>query len=270
MPILTGPQGIGKSTFLRILGQSWYSDSLQTFEGKEASEMIQGIWINEIGELSGFNRSETNAVKQFLSRTEDIYREPFGKRTKAYPRRCVFFGTTNDSEFLKDRTGNRRFWPVDVGIKPAKKSVWNLLPLEVDLVWAEAYLYWQLGETLYLTGEAEAAAKTEQEAHAESNAREGIILEFINRPVPKNWDKRTFNERRLYWSSEFERGTDETIERDRICAAEIFCECLGGDLKYMRRADAVEINSILASIQGWRRHTSRFGCYGHQKGFVKC
>jgi predicted P-loop ATPase len=71
--------------------------------------MIQGIWINEIGELSGFNRSETNAVKQFLSRSEDIYREPFGKRTKAYPRRCVFFGTTNDSEFLKDRTGSRRF-----------------------------------------------------------------------------------------------------------------------------------------------------------------
>lgn len=79
MPILAGPQGIGKSTSLRILGQSWYSDSLQTFEGKEASEMIKEIWINEIGELSGFNRSETNAVKQFLSKTVDIYREPFGK-----------------------------------------------------------------------------------------------------------------------------------------------------------------------------------------------
>jgi predicted P-loop ATPase len=146
---------------------------MQTFEGKEVSEMFQGIWINEIGELSGFNRSETNAVKQFLSKTEDIYREPFGKRTKVYPRRCVFFGTTNDSEFLKDRTGNRRFWKVDVGIKPALKSVWNTLHYEVDLIWVEAYLYWQLGEKMFLTDEAEVQIKLMQEAHAESNFRTG-------------------------------------------------------------------------------------------------
>ncbi|ELK38880.1 phage-like protein, partial [Brevibacillus agri BAB-2500] len=69
MPILAGPQGLGKSTFLRLLGRRWYSDSLQTFEGKEASEMIQGVWINEIGELTGMSKSEANAVKQFLSRT---------------------------------------------------------------------------------------------------------------------------------------------------------------------------------------------------------
>lgn len=272
MPILAGPQGIGKSTFLRILGLSFYSDSLQTFEGKEASEMIQGIWINEIGELSGFNRSETNAVKQFLSKTEDIYREPFGKRTKAYPRRCVLFGTTNDSEFLKDRTGNRRFWPVDVGIKPAIKNVWNNLSDEVDQIWAEAFLYWQLGEKLYLTDEAETQAKLEQEAHSESNAKEGIIREFVNRSIPINWDKRTLNERRLYWVTEYGNDNVETAERDRICAAEVWCECLGGDLKYMRRADALEINCILASLPGWKRLSAgyRFGsAYGHQRGFIK-
>ncbi|ERI92287.1 Virulence-associated protein E [Clostridiales bacterium oral taxon 876 str. F0540] len=271
MPILAGPQGIGKSTFLRILGQSWYSDSLQTFEGKEASEMLQGIWINEIGELSGFNRSETNAIKQFLSKNEDIYREPFGKRTKAYPRRCVFFGTTNDSEFLKDRTGNRRFWPVDVGLNPPVKSVWNNLAVEVDQIWAEAYLYWQLGEKLFLTDEAELQARLEQESHAESNAKEGIIREFANRPIPKNWDKRTLNERRLYWAADYENDNSETVERDRICAAEIWCECLGGDLKYMRRADSIEINSILEKLPGWKRHGSSFraGCYGTQKGYVK-
>ncbi|MBL4937613.1 virulence-associated protein E [Clostridium sp. YIM B02515] len=272
MPILAGPQGIGKSTFLRILGQSWYSDSLQTFEGKEASEMLQGIWINEIGELSGFNRSETNAIKQFLSKNEDIYREPFGKRTKAYPRRCVFFGTTNDSEFLKDRTGNRRFWPVDVGLKPAAKNVWNNLPLEADQIWAEAYLYWQLGEKLFLTDEAELQARLEQEAHSESNAKEGIIREFVNRPIPINWDKRTLNERRLYWAVEYENDNSETMERDRICSVEIWCECLGGDLKYMRRADSVEINSILEKLPGWKRLNTlyRFGsAYGHQRGFIK-
>ena len=271
MPIFAGPQGLGKSTFLRLLGRRWYSDSLQTFEGKEASEMIQGIWINELGELNGLSKSETNAVKQFLSRTEDIYREPFGRRTGCFPRRGVFFGTTNDAEFLKDRTGNRRFWPVDVGLQQPTKSVFKHLEDEVGQIWAEAFFYWQLGEPLYLTGEAEAEARQEQESHRESNAKEGIIREFVERPVPANWDKRTLGERRMYWSGEFERGTVETVPRDRICALEVWCECLGGDVKFMKRSDALEINSILASIPGWKRQgsTFRFGYCGIQRGFIK-
>lgn len=271
MPILAGPQGLGKSTFLRLLGRRWYSDSLQTFEGKEASEMIQGVWINEIGELTGMSKSEANAVKQFLSRTEDIYREPFGRRTSNYPRRCVFFGTTNDAEFLKDRTGNRRFWPVDVGQQPPTKSVFTQLEDEVPQIYAEAFVYWQLGEPLYLSGQAEAEAKEQQEIHRESSAKEGVIREFVERRVPVGWEKRSLSERRMYWTGEFGRGDVETVERDRICAAEVWCECLGGDLKYMKRSDALEINGILAMIPGWKRYGSsfRFGPYGQQKGFVK-
>jgi hypothetical protein len=146
MPIFTGPQGIGKSTFLSILGKEWFSDSLTSFEGKDAAELIQGTWINEVGELTAMTKQETSAVKQFLSKREDIYRAAYGRRTERYPRRCVFFGTSNDSEFLKDTTGNRRFWPVDVGAHLAKKSVWEDLPKEVDQIWAEAYTYWALGE----------------------------------------------------------------------------------------------------------------------------
>lgn len=274
MPIISGPQGIGKSTLLRLLGKRWYSDSLTTFEGKEASEMLQGTWINELGELNGLSKSETNSVKQFLSRTEDIYREPYGRRTGCYPRRCVFFGTTNDSEFLKDRTGNRRFWPIDVGLQPVTKDVFTELEEELDQIWAEAFTRWQLGEKLYLTGEVETESMVEQEAHRESNAKEGIIREFVERPVPLNWDKRTIGERRLYWSGEFGRetaNTGDTVERDRVCAAEIWCECLGGDLKFMKRNDSLEINGILANMKGWQRQNStfRYGCYGPQKGFVK-
>lgn len=143
MPIFTGPQGIGKSTFLRLLGKKWFSDSLQTFEGKEAAEMLQGTWINEIGELNGMTRSEVNQVKQHLSKTEDIYRVPYGRRTDVYPRRCVFFGTTNDAEFLRDNTGNRRFWPVDLGVVAPKKCIFSELAAEVDQVWAEARVRWE-------------------------------------------------------------------------------------------------------------------------------
>jgi len=271
MPILAGPQGLGKSTFLRLLGRKWYSDSLTTFEGKEASELIQGIWINEVGELNGFNKSENNAIKQFLSRTEDIYREPYGRRTKSYPRRGVFWGTTNDSEFLRDVTGNRRFWPVDVGVQQPTKSVFTQLEEEVPQIYAEAFRYWQAGEPLYLTGEAADIAKQQQEEHRERSAKEGVVREFLERPVPVGWEKRSMAERRIYWSGEFERHEGEKVARDRVCAAEIWCECLGGDLKHMKRFEAVEINNILASISGWRKHPStlRIGPYGHQKGFVR-
>ena len=80
VPVLIGPQGIGKTTFVATVGQEWYSDSLQNFEGKEAAEMIQGRWINELGELAGLTRAESNTVKNFLSRREDIFRQPYGRR----------------------------------------------------------------------------------------------------------------------------------------------------------------------------------------------
>jgi putative DNA primase/helicase len=275
MPILCGPQGIGKSTLLRLMGKRWYSDSLQTFEGKDAAEMLRGVWVNEVGELAGLSKAEINAVKQFLSRTEDIYREAYGRRTGVYPRRCVFFGTTNDTEFLKDRTGNRRFWPVNVGVSKPTKNVFEQLAGEVDQLWAEAFCYWQLGESLYLTGAVEEEAKQEQDLHKEVSIREGLIREFVERPVPVDWDKRTMGERKLYWSGEFSRDgaiTEETRERDRICAAEVWCECLGGEPKFMRQTDTREINTILENLPGWTKALNglRFGkTYGLQRGYIK-
>ncbi|HHW24356.1 MAG TPA: virulence-associated protein E [Clostridiales bacterium] len=271
MPILVGPQGIGKSTLLRTLGKRWFSDSLQVFEGREASEMLQGVWINEIGELAGFSKAEVSAIKQFLSRSEDIYREPYGRRTCVYPRRCVFFGTTNDSEFLRDRTGNRRFWPVDVWRQKPTKDIFRDLPGEVDQIWAEALMRWRIGEPLYLSGEAAEIALQEQESHKESNTKEGLIREFLERPIPLDWDKRTISERRMYWLDGFARESGETTKRTRVCALEIWVECFGGDPRNIKQADSREINSILESLPGWTRSTNgiRFGPYGFQRGFIR-
>ncbi|WP_340018296.1 virulence-associated E family protein [Paenibacillus sp. FSL H3-0457] len=270
MPILAGLQGLGKSTFLRYMGKDWYSDSLTTFEGKDAMELIQGVWLNEVGELTGMSKSESNAVKQFLSRTEDIYREAYGKRTMPYPRRCVFFGTTNDSEFLRDRTGNRRFWPIDVGIVKPTKSVFQDLKGEVDQIYAEAFVRWQLSEPLYLSGEIEDMAKERQEAHRESSAKEGIIQAFVSRDVPADWQKRDLPTRRMYWSGEFGKPQEgEGGPRDRICAAEIWCECFNSDIKYIKQSDTREINGILSCIPGWEEYKGWFGPYNWQRGFRK-
>lgn len=267
MPILTGPQGIGKSTFLSVLGGAWFSDSLTTFEGKDAAELIQGTWINEIGELTALSRQEVNTIKQFLSKTDDIYRAAYGRMTLKYPRRCVFFGTSNDYAFLKDQTGNRRFWPVDVGINDPKKDVWNELPLEVDQIWAEAMMYMRVGEPLYLDKRLEAMAKVEQEEHREAAVKEGIIADFISKKVPANWNSLSIQQRRMYWTNP-SVSTEELVDRKHICAAEIWCECFGGDLKYLRRADSAEINNILANMPELEREApTAYGPYGKQRGF---
>lgn len=270
MPIIVGPQGIGKSTLLAILGKEWFSDSLTTFEGKEAAELIQGTWINEVGELTAFTKQENQVIKQFLSKTDDIYRAAYGRRTEKYPRRCVFFGTSNDSEFLKDATGNRRFWPVDVGTYKAKKSVWEDLPREVDQIWAEAYAYWQLGEKLFLSKEIEKMAAEAQEDHRETSGKEGLIQDFLDKEIPENWDSLKLSDRRMHLNGNLKlpEGT-ALIKRDKTCAVEIYVECFGGDPRYMNRRDSMEINGILSGMRDWERvKTSRkFGIYGSQKGF---
>ena len=270
MPIFTGPQGIGKSTFLSILGKSWFSDSLTTFEGKEAAELIQGTWINEIGELTAMSKQETSAVKQFLSKKEDIYRAAYGRRTERHPRRCVFFGTSNDREFLKDTTGNRRFWPVDVGVHKAEKSIWNDLPGEVDQIWAEAYVYWALGEPLYLAKEIEDMAFEQQENHRETSGKEGMIMEFLEKPVPRNWDHMDVSSRRIFLAGG-NRGETDLEPREKTCAIEIWVECFGGEPKYLKRQESMDINNILTGLKGWERIGSprKFGPYGQQKGFRK-
>ncbi len=269
MPILTGPQGIGKSTFLSTLGKGWFSDSLTSFEGKEAAELIQGTWINEVGELTAMTKQETNAVKQFLSKREDIYRAAYGRRVNRHPRRCVFFGTSNEEEFLKDTTGNRRFWPVDVGVYPAKKSIWRDLPEEVDQIWAEAYTYWMLGEPLYLDKDVEKLAEEMQEHHRENSGKEGLVLEFLEQKVPENWNAFSLTQRRQFWSGNL-RGPDvKLVKREKVCAVEVWTECFSGDPKYMKKSDSREINGILSGIKGWRRNKSkrRYGPYGIQRGF---
>lgn len=278
MPILVGVQGIGKSTFLRLLGGEWFNDSMNSFEGKEACLMIQGSWLIELQELNGLNKAEENAVKQFLSKTDDIYREPYGKRTGRYPRRCVFFGTTNDDEFLRDKTGSRRFLPIDCtgngkSRSSCAKSVFEDLAGEVPQIWAEALACYRLGETLYLDSEElSKAAKAAQEEHAVHSAKEGIIREFVEREVPDNWDKLDLDARRRYRSGLMNPEGVSFKKLDRVCAIEIWCEALGGDLKYFRRQDAAEINGILAHLEGWEKSKNgiRFGAgYGLQKGYIR-
>ena len=271
MVILSGPQGIGKSTLLDKMSRGWFNDSIRTFEGKEASELLQGVWLVEVSELDAFRKTDVSRIKQFLSLRADRFRAAYGRNVKEIPRSCIFFGTTNTGDYLQDTTGNRRFWPVDTGENEAAKSVWNnLKDEEIDMLWAEAYARWQSGEPLYLKDEIEEESKAKQEAHREVSAREGVIREFIERQVPEDWNAWSLDKRRMFWAGGVQ-GDMKLTDRDRICAAEVWCEALGGSLKDMNKADAREINGAISMCANWKKtgNPSRFGDYGLQRGYVR-
>ncbi|WP_333638542.1 virulence-associated E family protein [Tissierella praeacuta] len=276
MLTLTGPQGIGKSTFIRYLAKDWFNDSLETVKGKDAYEQLQGSWLLEMGELTATRKADIEAVKLFLSKTEDIYRVAYGRRTSRFKRQCIFWGTSNDKEFLRDKTGDRRTWPVDCGVVEIKKSVFKDLKNEVDQIWAEAVEMYKSGHKLHLEGkEAEEAVKQQRE-HAEDSPKAGLIEEYLNRDYPINWDEMDLYERRSYledMDDDFDtKASTHKMKKDKTCVLEIWCELFKGEPKSLTPILSREINDILRTLDGWERSKGalRFGkLYGSQRAFTR-
>lgn len=275
MLVLNGPQGIGKSTLIAKLGGEWFSDSLHLADTKDktAAEKLQGYWIVEIGELAGLRKAEVDTLKGFLSKQNDIYRASFGRRATPHLRQCIFVGTTNaENGYLRDTTGNRRFWPVRTPGNGSKK-IWDITNDEVLQIWAEAKHYYKAGETLYLNMNLAEMAEKEQRAAMETDEREGMIREYLDTPLPENWDDMNIYERRSYiHGDEFERaGKKGTVKRQRVCIAEIWCECFGKDRGSLKRQDSNEIAAIMARLEDWKKSNAsmRFKLYGVAKGYER-
>jgi predicted P-loop ATPase len=175
--ILEGPQGIKKSTALRTLADEYFTDELADLGSKDAALQIRGVWIVEISELDSLVRSEIASIKAFMSRSADRFRPPFGRRVVECARQCVFAGTVNHTEYLRDETGARRFWPVlcgSIDVEP--------LARDREQLWAEAKHPYSSGEKWWLDTSAlvEIAAE-EQSARYQGDPWEEIIgpwLEF--------------------------------------------------------------------------------------------
>ena len=273
--VLYGSQGLGKSLILERLGRKWFNNSLVDIKTKDALEQIQGSWINELAELAPTYKNDNEIVKAFISRTSDRFRSPYGRRTEEYPRQCVFAGSTNNLMFLKDRTGNRRFWPV-TGDKDRKtKNAWELSKDDIDQLWAEAYHYWSEGESLVLEGELEEEALRIQLSHTEGGELVGLIEEYLDMLLPENWESLDIFDRRDYIRNYGDDDHCGSVQRERVCALEIWCEVMEGDRKNLQNAKAREIIDILQSIKGWNPYSKsvgkmRFGkLYGVQRAFIR-
>ncbi|MGM9688183.1 MAG: VapE domain-containing protein, partial [Alloprevotella sp.] len=253
--VMTGAEGIGKSTLLAVMGGEWFSDSLTTMEGKEGMEQLRGAWIVELGELSSLRKSEVEQVKAFLSKRVDTYRAAYARRLSDHPRQCVFCGTTNEALFLKGENGNRRFWVLPVDEKLRKHRDWHAaLRRDRDQLWAEAVHYYRRGEPLYLDDGLEAQAKQRQRAfNTESDDPiVPLLTAFLDTLLPANWDTMDVRARRSYLREPDPLQAAGVVRRDRMCAAEFLCERMGKDM-----ADkdyyglARKVCRIMDEMPGW-------------------
>lgn len=256
MIVLNGDQGIGKSTLIAKLGGEWYSDSLNLSDmnDKTAAEKLQGYWIMEIGELAGMRKADLDKVKAFISRQDDKYRASFGRRVTPHPRQCVFFGTTNSQNgYLRDITGNRRYWNVKVPGNGRYKP-WDMDEDTVKQVWAEVMVYAKAGEKLYLPPELEDYAKEEQRAAMERDDREGLVQEYLDMLLPGNWDSMDVYKRRDYVrDADDPMRPDGSIRRMEVSNMEIWCECFGKAKEDMKPSDSYAISAIMERIAGWSK-----------------
>lgn len=204
MLILEGMQDMGKSSMGQILvGSKWFQDGLPDLHNKDASLALSGKWLIELPELANFKRSEVETIKSFLTRQIDNVRPPYGRMIKEYKRQCIFFGTTNDYFYLKDQTGNRRFWPV----LATKKLDFKAFRLVREQLLAEALWYHQnMGEQLYLSKEAREQAlevQSSRVAEDEESMIQNAIVDFVKRESKKPAGD-SFNFRGFYLKSLFE------------------------------------------------------------------
>lgn len=272
--IMSGAEGIGKSTLLRVMGGRWFNDSITTLEGKEGMEQLRRAWVVELGELSSIKRSDVEQVKAHLSKQVDIYRAAYARRVLEHPRQCVFCGTTNEALFLKGDTGNRRFWVIPVVAELRKYRDWNeAIRRDRDQLWAEAVHYYKQGEPLYLSEELEAQAKQRQQDFNDDNDDPIVAMldKYLNTLLPVNWDTMDIQARRSYLRDPDPLQAEGTVKRDKVCAAEFICEQLGKDMadkdyKYLCR----RVSKMIGDRPEWERvsstkHAAKL--YGTQRGF---
>ena len=217
--ILEGGQGEGKSTAMRILGGDWFMDTPFALGDKDGFQAIRGKWIIELGELDSFNKAESTKAKQFFSASTDTYRESYGRRTNDVPRQCVFVGTTNQDEYLKDATGNRRYWPVAC----TKVDLEQLREIR-DQLWAEAMFCYEAGEIWWVNRDETAMFSEAQDERFVVDEWEGPIL---------NW-------------------LEESQIGETTSGSEVLASALKLDFGHWGKPEQMRVGAIMHRL-GWRR-----------------
>ncbi|MEJ6399956.1 VapE domain-containing protein [Nicoliella lavandulae] len=272
MVILTGKQGLGKSTLLSKLSHGYFLDNLGRMDSsnKDETMKLQDSWIVELGELAPLKNSKIDNIKSFISATSDMYRKPFGQANSVYKRNNVFAGTTNEQQFLSDKTGNRRYLTVECGVSKIKHSAMSIDDNTLHQIYAEAKYLMEQGELLYLTSDEEASANAERSKNESYDPVDESIKSYINMLVPKNWDeysefqreqhyKRVFYENRYSTGKEDEPNLteDDLVSMKEVSTRELLSIPLNKDnnksIQGTSRALSKKISLTMSGLDDWKQ-----------------
>lgn len=251
MAVLNSPQGLGKSSFVKFLSLSaeWFLDSFNSFDGDKAAEKLRGRWFVEVAELQAFKRAkDVETIKAFITSQYDVYRVPYGRRTEQRPRGCIFIGTTNDDNFLIDKTGNRRFLPIKAGVN---KPTFDMYadPVATKAIFCQCYgeimdEFLRTRNNLQLVMPKELLPEIEemQESFEEDDPDVGIIQKWL-----------------------------DGYPNDRVCAKMIWNNALNQEQR-PKRAEINHIHEIMKhKISGWHSVGKQYidEDYGVQKAYER-
>ena len=279
--ILSGGEGLGKTRFIETMSRGWHTQ-LGPIEGSALRDTIMHMtksWITISDEGVAMKKADADALKQFITLTHDNVRLPYARESVELPRRQVIWGTTNNVVFLRAQEGNRRFLVVEV----TEKLDFNKYTDEyVGQVWAEAVHIWKESRAkygvrnnpdLYLSDEDEAVAKVVREAATEEDPMVGRIQNYLEMPIPDNWERMPVEERinhlRLYEAGLVKPGTHRI---ERVCTLEIWSVVLGNLRGKPSRVDSLEIAEALRKVPGWESSgakRARFRVFGQQRFFSR-
>ena len=247
MLILEGPQGARKSTALKVLaGEAWFTDELPEVGSKDAALHMQGIWIVEIAELDAIGRAEVSRIKAFLTRTTDRFRPPYGRYTVEVARQCVFAGTVNPDTYLRDETGNRRFWPLRCGTIDI-----DALARDRDQLWAEAVHRFREGAIWWIEDPALLEdARQAQERRYQADAWDDLIEHWLVHEIRTVADG----------YPDYGNTRTESVPRPQpltdVSVGEILEEAIGLEPARWTRGDQMRVSAYLKA-NGWKRYRKR-------------
>jgi predicted P-loop ATPase len=248
MLILEGPQGAGKSTAIKVLaGEQWFTDELPELGSKDAAIHMQGVWIVEIAELDAMSRAEVSRIKAFLTRTTDRFRPPYGRYTIEVPRQCVFAGTVNLDTYLRDETGNRRFWPLRCGTIDI-----DALARDRDQLWAEAVHRFREGAIWWIDDPALlAVAREEQDRRYQADAWEDLIEHWLTHEIHTVSDG----------FPDYGNARSESVPRSEplrdVSVGEILEQAIGLEPARWTRGDQMRVSAYLKA-NGWERYRCNY------------
>ena len=264
--VLYGEQGTGKSTFAETLASRWRGAISFADAKKEQYETLQRSWIVEIPEFKGMKMADTDAVKDLISSRSDNFRAAYARQWNKNPRHSVLIGSTNNEHFLKDVSGNRRFWVVKVTGGIGVRHWRDRLKAETGQIWAEAYAIYKAGEPLLLSDELDSLMRSYAENFNEvmGDPLRDYLAEWLEIPLPPDWDTYEPKKRADYFKYYDPVGAVGTVERERIALYDIICTC---PYPGISRYSPKRIGAILKTL-GWESEVAqkRLGGYKGKDG----